>query len=164
MIECVKNLHFIQKFIFFKNAKCVQNLAVVPYLVHALFIQISYRNKLVEIEETGNNGIEGSEPFNKLGRNKNAIVVGAINDKDQITSYSSMGIDVKPDLVAPGGSALQGRRSIISADSRSGEATAGYGTSISAAIVSAAINLLIDAKWGTWANWNNQNLSKLVPK
>jgi len=124
-------------------------------------------NHILVVIAAGNNGIEGSEPFNKLGRNKNAIVVGAINDKDQITSYSSMGIDggdnyLEPDLVAPGGSALQGRRSIISADSKSDEVSAAYGTSISAAIVSAAINLLIDAKWGTWTNWNGQDLSKLA--
>ncbi|GAH00036.1 unnamed protein product, partial [marine sediment metagenome] len=124
-------------------------------------------NHIVVVIAAGNNGIEGSEPFNKLGRNKNAIVVGAINDKDQITSYSSMGVDgdgnnLKPDLVAPGGSAIPGGRSIISADSKSDDATAAYGTSISTAIVSAAINLLIDAKWGTWTEWNNQDLSKLA--
>jgi hypothetical protein len=124
-------------------------------------------NHILVVIAAGNNGIEGSEPFNKLGNNKNAIVVGAINDKDQITSYSSMGGDVgdnnlKPDLVAPGGSALPGGRSIISADGKSDEATAAYGTSISTAIVSAAINLLIDAKWGTWTEWNNQDLSKLA--
>lgn len=124
-------------------------------------------NHILVVIAAGNNGIEGSEPLNKLGKNKNAIVVGAINDKDQITSYSSMGGDVgndilKPDLVAPGGSALPGGRSIISADGKSGKVTAAYGTSISAAIVSAAINLLIEAKWDTWTEWNNQNLSKLV--
>lgn len=124
-------------------------------------------NHILVVIAAGNNGIEGSKPFNKLGINKNAIVVGAINDKDQITSYSSMGEDgddynLKPDLVAPGGSVLPGGRSIISADNKSDEATAAYGTSISTAIVSAAINLLIDAKWGTWTEWNNQNLSKLV--
>ena len=124
-------------------------------------------NHILVVIAAGNNGIEGSEPFNKLGKNKNAIVVGAINDKDQITSYSSMGNDVgdsifKPDLVAPGGSALLGGRSIISADGKSDTVTAAYGTSISAAIVSAAINLLIEAKWDSWTIWNNQNLSKLV--
>ncbi len=124
-------------------------------------------NHILVVIAAGNKGIEGSEPFNKLGMNKNSIVVGAINDKDQITSYSSMGRDVgnnvlKPDIVAPGGSSLPGHRSLISAGVKSDESTASYGTSISTAIVSAAINLLIDAKWGSWTDWNNQDLSKWV--
>ena len=124
-------------------------------------------NHILVVIAAGNKGIESSKPFNKLGMNKNAIVVGAINDKDQITSYSSMGLDVgnnifKPDIVAPGGSKLPGHRSLISADTKSDESTALYGTSISTAIVSAAINLLIDAKWGSWIEWNNQDLSKWV--
>lgn len=124
-------------------------------------------NHILVVIAAGNKGIEGSKPFNKLGMNKNAIVVGAINDKDQITSYSSMGRDVgnnvlKPDIVAPGGSKLPGHRSLISAGAISDESAASYGTSISTAIVSAAINLLIDAKWGNWTDWNNQDLSKWV--
>ena len=125
------------------------------------------KNHILVVIAAGNKGIEGSEPFNKLGMNKNAIVVGAINDEDQITSYSSMGRDVgnnvlKPDIVAPGGSKLPGHRSLISASAKSDESTASYGTSISTAIVSAAINILIDAKWGSWTDWNNQDLSKWV--
>ena len=124
-------------------------------------------NHILVIIAAGNKGIEGSEPFNKLGMNKNAIVVGAVNDKDQITTYSSMGRDIgdgilKPDIVAPGGSKIQGHRSIISADANSNESTALFGTSISTAIVSAAINILIEAKWGNWTEWNNQDLSKWV--
>lgn len=124
-------------------------------------------NHILVVIAAGNKGVEGSKPFNKLGMNKNAIVVGAINDKDQITSYSSMGQDVgnnvlKPDIVAPGGSKLPGHRSLISADAKSNESTASYGTSISTAIVSAAINILIDAKWGSWTEWDNQDLSKWV--
>ncbi|MFX1410398.1 MAG: Ig-like domain-containing protein, partial [Promethearchaeota archaeon] len=70
---------------------------------------------------------------------------------------------LKPDLVAPGGSKLLGSRSIIAADGRSNNnPTAGYGTSIATAIVSAAINLLIEAKWGNWIQWNNLNLTKWV--
>ena len=134
--------------------------------INAVIDEVIENNILVVIA-AGNNGIEGSQPFNKLGKNKNAIVVGAINDKDQITSYSSVGGDVgnnilKPDLVAPGGSTVPGGRSIISANGKTNMVTAAYGTSISAAIVSAAINLLIEAKWNTWTDWDNQDLSKLV--
>ncbi len=124
-------------------------------------------NHVLVVIAAGNNGIEGSKPFNSLGVNKNAIVVGAINDEDMITSYSSMGIDVgenvlKPDIVAPGGSIIPGHRSIVSADGKSNDTTALIGTSISTAIVSAVINILIDAKWGSWVEWNNQNLTKWV--
>ncbi|NVM16605.1 MAG: S8 family serine peptidase [Candidatus Lokiarchaeota archaeon] len=124
-------------------------------------------NHILVVIAAGNNGIESSKPLNSLGTNKNAIVVGAINDKDQVTSYSSMGREVgsnlfKPDIVAPGGSTIPNYRSIISADSKSNEATVSAGTSISTAIVSAVINILIDAKWGTWSEWNNQDLSEWV--
>jgi hypothetical protein len=125
------------------------------------------KNHILVVIAAGNNGIESSKPLNSLGTNKNAIIVGAINDRDQITSYSSMGRDVgsniiKPDIVAPGGSTIPNQRSIISADSKSNEATTLTGTSISTAIVSAVVNILIDAKWGTWSEWNNQDLSKWV--
>jgi subtilisin family serine protease len=141
--------------------------------INAVIDEVIEKHILVIIA-AGNKGIEGSEPFNKLGMNKNAIVVGAINDKDQITTYSSMGRDIgdgilKPDIVAPGGSIvapggskIPGHRSIISADAKSNESTALFGTSISTAIVSAAINILIEAKWGNWTEWDNQDLSKWV--
>jgi len=125
------------------------------------------KNHIIVVIAAGNNGIEGAQPFNSLGINKNAIVVGAINDEDMITSYSSIGRSVgenilKPDIVAPGGSTIPGHRSIVSADGKTNDTTALIGTSISTAIVSAVINILIDAKWGSWAEWNNQNLTKWV--
>jgi len=124
-------------------------------------------NHVLVVIAAGNKGIEGTKPFNSLGENKNALVVGAINDKDMITSYSSMGRNIgenvlKPDIVAPGGSIIPGYRSIVSADGKSNDTTALTGTSISTAIVSAVINILIDAKWGSWTEWNNQNLTKWV--
>ncbi len=118
----------------------------------------------------GNYGIQGTDvdSINQLAINKNAIVVGAINDKDQVTSYSSMGKDVgngvlKPDIVAPGGSTIKGSRLIIGADALTNETTAGYGTSIATAIVSAAINILIEAKWSNWTEWiKNTDLSTRI--
>ncbi|MHA1726446.1 MAG: S8 family serine peptidase [Promethearchaeota archaeon] len=118
----------------------------------------------------GNYGIQGTDidALNQLAMNKNAIVVGAINDKDQVTSYSSMGTSieqgvVKPDIVAPGGSVIDGSRLVIGADSITNETVAGYGTSIATAIVSAAINLLIEARWGNWSEWNGMpDLTKWV--
>ena len=111
---------------------------------------------------SGNFGIKSSNPLNRLAINKRAIVVGAINDKDQVASYSSMGKNVgnnviKPDIVAPGGSDLSGHRNLISVGHNNNEITAGRGTSISAAIVASTINLLIEAKWGSWTNWYSNN-------
>ncbi|MHA1660534.1 MAG: Ig-like domain-containing protein, partial [Promethearchaeota archaeon] len=40
--------------------------------------------------------------------------------------------------------------------------TAAYGTSIASAIVSAAINILIEAKCGNWTEWNKLNLTNWV--
>ncbi len=121
---------------------------------------------IVIVIAAGNYGIKGSNPLNKLALTKNSIVVGAINDKDQVTSYSSVGTSIennltKPDMVAPGGSILHGHRSILSAKANTSKATALMGTSISAAITSAAINILINAKWGDWTNWNSQDTAML---
>jgi len=131
--------------------------------VNTAINEVSNSGILVVIA-AGNSGVKGSEPLNKLALNKNTIVVGAINDKDQVTSYSSMGKDIgsgslKPDLVAPGGSNIQGSRSIIGADASSNNTIASYGTSISTAIVAAAINILIDAKFDNWIQWDkNQQM------
>ena len=124
------------------------------------------KNGILVVIAAGNMGVEVSDSLNKLAENKKAIIVGAINDKDQVTSYSSMGKEIenvtKPDIVAPGGSKLPGHRSIISADEESDKPTSSYGTSIATAIVSAAINLLIEARWTNWNQWNNLNLTEWV--
>ncbi|MFW9948714.1 MAG: S8 family serine peptidase, partial [Candidatus Thorarchaeota archaeon] len=120
-------------------------------------------NHIFVVIAAGNSGPAGDRALNALASNKRAIVVGAVNDKDRISSYSSMGKEIvdgiiKPDLVAPGGSILKGYRSIISAGKLSDTATGSYGTSISAAIIAGVINLLIEVKWGSWVNWNSDNL------
>lgn len=123
-------------------------------------------NGTMVIIAAGNNGIN-PDKLNQLALNKNAIVVGAINDKDQVTSYSNMGQEIgggviKPDLVAPGGSKLAQHRTIIGADGQSNQTTGAFGTSISAALVSAATNVLVQAKWSNWSEWKNLNLTKWV--
>lgn len=125
------------------------------------------KSGILVVIAAGNSGVKGSDQLNKLAQNKNAIVVGATNDKDEITSYSSMGKDIgngviKPDIVAPGGSGIQSHRSIIGADSKSNETSAAYGSSIATAIVTAAINLLIEAKWTNWDQWNTINITEWV--
>jgi DNA-directed RNA polymerase subunit RPC12/RpoP len=122
---------------------------------------------IIVVISVGNEGIKANNSLNKLAKNRNAIVVGATNDLDQITSYSSMGNElehggIKPDIVAPGGSTIRNHRSIIAADYNSNKTTAGYGTSISTAIVSGAINILIEAKYGNWDNWHKENTTQLV--
>ncbi|MHA1488410.1 MAG: S8 family serine peptidase, partial [Promethearchaeota archaeon] len=134
--------------------------------INAVINEVINNGTLVVIA-AGNSGIKGSDPLNKLALNKNAIIVGAINDDDQVTSYSSMGRSIgngviKPDIVAPGGSKLPGHRLIIGADAISNKTTAAYGTSIASAIVSAAINILIEAKCGNWTEWNKLNLTNWV--
>ncbi|TXT67170.1 MAG: conserved exported protein of unknown function [Promethearchaeota archaeon] len=120
---------------------------------------------IVVVIAAGNYGIRDSDALNSLGRNKNAIVVGSINDEDQLTFYSSMGKNIgediiKPDLLAPGGSKLFDHRDIISAAANSNASTVKSGTSISAAIVSAAINILIEARWNDWNTWKSLNTTK----
>ncbi len=132
--------------------------------INRVINEVSNNNILVVIA-AGNYGVEGTNPLNRLSMNKNCIIVGSTNDIDQVSSYSSVGKNIggemiKPDILAPGGSYLFGHRSIISADHNSDETTILQGTSISAAIVSAALNILIDAKWGDWDEWNVQDLSK----
>ncbi|MBD3212372.1 MAG: S8 family serine peptidase, partial [Candidatus Lokiarchaeota archaeon] len=115
----------------------------------------------------GNYGVQTSNSLNTIAENKNAIVVGAINDNDEVTFYSSMGKNIgndviKPDIVAPGGSQLAEHRSIISADANSNKTTVMYGTSISAALVSGVLNLLVEAKWNNWNQWNIGDLKNKV--
>ncbi|MFW9876785.1 MAG: S8 family serine peptidase, partial [Candidatus Thorarchaeota archaeon] len=124
------------------------------------------KNGILVVIAAGNSGIETSDALNNLATNKNAIVVGAINDKDQVSSYSSMGKtigkSIKPDIVAPGGSKIPGHRTINSAARSSNGITTNFGTSIATAIVSAAINLLIEAKWDNWNEWNQLNQTEVA--
>ncbi|MHA2472418.1 MAG: S8 family serine peptidase, partial [Promethearchaeota archaeon] len=123
-------------------------------------------NGVVVVIAAGNYGIESSDSLNKLAINKKAIIVGAINDKDQVTSYSSMGKSInsvlKPDILAPGGSKLAGSRMVTAAGPASEGMTPNFGTSIATAIVSATINLIIEAKWGDWDQWNSLNVTQLT--
>jgi len=118
-------------------------------------------NGIIVIIAAGNKGVLGTQStLNKLAIANNAIVVGATNDKDNIASYSGIGQQI--DIVAPGGSKLRNHRTVISADSKSNSTTSAFGTSISTAIVSAATNILIEAIWGDWTEWENQDPQERV--
>lgn len=118
-------------------------------------------NGIVVIIAAGNTGVSSTQStLNKLAIANDAIVVGATNDNDQITSYSGIGEQI--DIVAPGGSKLKNHRMVISADPKSNSTTSALGTSISTAIVSAATNILIEAIWGDWSVWENQDPQERV--
>ncbi|MCF2141517.1 MAG: S8 family serine peptidase [Candidatus Lokiarchaeota archaeon] len=116
----------------------------------------------------GNFGI--SNKLNAMALNDKALVIGATNDQDQLTYYSSQADDNKnnrmPDLLAPGGSLLVNHQMVITADSNMGDNNnqtkdlikndlSGFtGTSISAAVVAGIYNLIVDYLGG-WNYWNS---------
>ncbi len=122
------------------------------------------------IFSAGNQGI--ANKINNLAINSKAIVVGAVNDQDQLTYYSSQGdeggIQRLPDIVAPGGSLLLDHNMIITPDANEidnqgnsedfvqNDLTVSTGTSISASVVAGVYNLIIDFMGG-WDYWNSSS-------
>lgn len=116
---------------------------------------------------TGDSGVN-SNALNEIAKNKKAVVVGSVNEYNQLTYYSSQGQEIgsqiyKPDILAPGGSGLLSYRTIIGADSndndfglysdgKTNDTTMATGTSISAGILASMYNLLVEV-FGTYDDW-----------
>jgi serine protease AprX len=112
----------------------------------------------------GNAGV-GSGALNDLALSEKAIVVGATNNRDQLTYYSSQGEIsnsgiYKPDLVAPGGSYLLNRTLVTGAESNNiennidateiiaNDTTQIGGTSVAAAITAGVYSLIYEKLGG----------------
>ncbi|MHA1339836.1 MAG: hypothetical protein ACTSRZ_06870 [Promethearchaeota archaeon] len=128
------------------------------------------QNGIMVFIAAGDNGIE-QDALYSIAENKKAIVVGSVNENNQLTYYSSYGKSIgneisKPDILTPGGSLIAGTRNIISLDSNTNDlngnmadivpndASFGASTSISASIAAAYYNLMIEALGG-YENWTS---------
>jgi hypothetical protein len=133
-------------------------------------------NGTMVIIAAGNRGV-GSDNLNNLAFSNKAIVVGAMNNRDQVTYYSSQGMNSgqynnRPDVIAPGGSWLFNQSQIIAADTNQiensvtgnekiyNDSTIITGTSVAAAIVGGLYNLILQQR-GNWENLNITNTTAL---
>jgi len=128
------------------------------------------KNGIVVVTSNGNLGSTGSTA--DPGRGANVITVGATNDVNQLTQYTSAGSsaagldeDDKPDILAPGGSFFRSR--ILSVDSNTADANSALvpdvqaddyasisGTSMAAPFVAGSAMLVIQALEQTGEPWS----------
>jgi subtilisin family serine protease len=115
----------------------------------------------------GNNGSGGNHIFTP-GSVDTVITVAAMNEFDNITSYSSQGgtsqdggHTIKPDITAPGGSFYA--VPTFSASNYSGYAAPMQGTSMATPIVAGAVDIVQQAMGGYKA-WNWTEGQALMPK
>lgn len=133
------------------------------------------QNGIVVVVAIGNAGPSGA--IGGVARATSALTVGASNDDNALTEYTSLGVaagsgqTMKPDLLAPGGSVYGS--SILSTDTNEGDGattdlndlvandyTPSHGTSAAAPFAAGAAALLIDAlqQHGLTWSWDSNAL------